>query len=45
LITILFVVIVNYISPLEEATTLDHYGKVYRDYMKRTPRWIGIPKK
>jgi protein-S-isoprenylcysteine O-methyltransferase Ste14 len=29
---------------MEEAQTLGHYGKVYSEYMKRTPRWIGIPK-
>jgi len=44
LITILFIVIVNYISPLEEAITLEHYGTAYKEYMKRTPRWIGISK-
>ena len=29
---------------MEEAQTLGHYGKAYSEYMKRTPRWIGIPK-
>jgi len=29
---------------MEEAGTLGHYGAAYREYMKRTPRWIGIPK-
>jgi len=29
---------------MEEAQTLGHYGKVYSEYMKRTPRWIGRPK-
>lgn len=29
---------------LEEQGTLEHYGDTYREYMKRTPRWIGIPK-
>jgi len=29
---------------LEEQQCIDHYGKAYREYMKRTPRWIGIPK-
>jgi len=29
---------------IEEACTLGHYGKAYREYMNRTPRWIGIPK-
>jgi protein-S-isoprenylcysteine O-methyltransferase Ste14 len=28
---------------MEEAQTLGHYGAPYGEYMKRTPRWIGIP--
>ncbi len=28
----------------EERHLLKLYGDVYREYMKRTPRWIGIPK-
>ena len=28
----------------EERHLLKLYGDVYRDYMNRTPRWIGIPK-
>jgi len=33
-----------YFIKMEEACTLGHYGKVYREYMNRTPRWIGILK-
>jgi len=44
-ITVLFILIVIYMSPFEEAITLGHYGRAYKEYMKRTPRWIGIPKK
>jgi protein-S-isoprenylcysteine O-methyltransferase Ste14 len=29
---------------VEEAQCLGHYGAAYREYMNRTPRWIGIPK-
>jgi protein-S-isoprenylcysteine O-methyltransferase Ste14 len=29
---------------LEEQGCLKHYGDVYREYMNRTPRWIGIPR-
>jgi protein-S-isoprenylcysteine O-methyltransferase Ste14 len=29
---------------LEEQQCLEHYGNVYREYMNRTPRWIGILK-
>jgi protein-S-isoprenylcysteine O-methyltransferase Ste14 len=28
----------------EERFCLDTYGDTYREYMKRTPRWLGIPK-
>jgi protein-S-isoprenylcysteine O-methyltransferase Ste14 len=28
----------------EEQHCLKYYGDAYREYMKRTPRWIGIPK-
>jgi len=28
----------------EERHCLKHYGEAYREYMKRTPRYIGIPK-
>ena len=28
----------------EESQCLKKYGKAYREYMNRTPRWIGIPK-
>jgi protein-S-isoprenylcysteine O-methyltransferase Ste14 len=45
LITVVFIVVVYYMSPLEEAITLGHYGAAYEEYMKRTPKWIGIPKK
>ena len=30
--------------PAEEQYCLKKYGKEYKDYLSRTPRWIGIPK-
>jgi protein-S-isoprenylcysteine O-methyltransferase Ste14 len=41
--------VVYMIAPLlwvdaEERHCLKYYGDAYREYMKRTPRWIGIPK-
>jgi protein-S-isoprenylcysteine O-methyltransferase Ste14 len=33
-----------YSVKVEEAQCLGHYGTAYREYMNRTPRWIGIPK-
>ena len=44
LLTILFILIVNYLSKSEEAITLKHYGQSYKDYIKRTPKWIGFPR-
>jgi len=29
---------------MEERWCLEKYGDAYREYMKRTPRYIGIPK-
>lgn len=31
--------------PKEESQCLKKYGEAYQDYMDKTPRWIGIPKK
>jgi steroid 5-alpha reductase family enzyme len=33
-----------YYIKIEEAQCLGHYRAAYREYMNRTPRWIGIPK-
>jgi len=33
-----------YFIKIEEAGCLGQYGAAYREYMNRTPRWIGIPK-
>ena len=35
---------VAYFIKIEEAQCIGHYGNPYREYMDRTPRWIGIPK-
>ena len=43
-LTILFILSVQYLSHFEEAITLGQYGEAYKEYMKRTPKWIGIPK-
>jgi protein-S-isoprenylcysteine O-methyltransferase Ste14 len=31
------------IAPAEEDVMLDKYGAAYRDYLHRTPRWMGLP--
>jgi len=33
-----------YFIKMEEAQCIGHYGNAYREYMNRTPRWIGTPK-
>jgi protein-S-isoprenylcysteine O-methyltransferase Ste14 len=43
-LTLFFILTTVYLSPFEEAITLGHYGKAYKEYMERTPKWIGIPK-
>ena len=30
--------------PAEERFCLNKYGEAYREYVARTPRWIGVPK-
>jgi protein-S-isoprenylcysteine O-methyltransferase Ste14 len=44
LITIIIIIGAVVFIGLEEQQCIDHYGKTYREYMKRTSRWIGIPK-
>ena len=41
--TIIFTIEVGIGAPVEEHYCLEKYGKEYKDYMDRTPRWIGIP--
>jgi protein-S-isoprenylcysteine O-methyltransferase Ste14 len=33
----------NSVAP-EERGCLEKYGEAYRQYMNRTPRWIGLPR-
>jgi protein-S-isoprenylcysteine O-methyltransferase Ste14 len=45
LITIIVIIHQLLAMPAEEQYCLKKYGKEYRDYLKKTPRWIGLPKK
>jgi protein-S-isoprenylcysteine O-methyltransferase Ste14 len=38
------IIVSNKGAKAEERFCLEKYGDAYRDYMDRTPRWIGIPK-
>jgi protein-S-isoprenylcysteine O-methyltransferase Ste14 len=44
LLTGILIIMFNALSPAEERFCLYLYGDDYREYMNRTPRWIGIPK-
>lgn len=44
LVLIWLILMIKSISK-EEDQCLKKYGEDYQDYMKRTPRWIGIPRK
>jgi protein-S-isoprenylcysteine O-methyltransferase Ste14 len=44
LVTIIWVVLVGISAKEEERYCLERYGAAYREYMNRTPRWLGIPK-
>ena len=44
LLTVFLIFITVYLSPYEEAITLQHYGDPYKEYLEKTPRWIGFPR-
>lgn len=44
ILTIVFMILTNISVNSEERFCLDRYGQAYREYMIKTPRWIGLPK-
>jgi protein-S-isoprenylcysteine O-methyltransferase Ste14 len=44
LLTATFIILLHISIVSEERSCLQKYGDVYRDYMNKTSRWIGIPK-
>ena len=44
LFVVIFFILINIEANSEERFCLEKYGDVYREYMNKTPRWIGIPK-
>jgi len=44
LLSIIFTILNSLRTLHEERYCLDKYGDAYREYMDRTPRWLGIPK-
>lgn len=41
---VLWTLLFNLALPSEERFLLGKYGDSYREYMNKTPRWIGLPK-
>ncbi len=41
---IVFLILMHIWIPSEEKWCLEKYGNEYREYMDKTPKWIGIPK-
>ena len=44
LLAVAWIVLWQIVVPTEERFLLEKYGDTYREYVNRTPRWIGIPK-
>ena len=44
LFSIVYIILGAIPTIAEERFCLEKFGTAYREYMKRTPRWIGIPK-
>jgi protein-S-isoprenylcysteine O-methyltransferase Ste14 len=44
LLSVILMVISHLLAISEENATTKKFGNAYKEYMARTPRWIGIPK-
>ena len=44
LFAMIWIILSNRGAIAEERFCLEKYGDAYREYMNRTPRWIGVPK-
>ena len=44
LFTVVYTIISVFCAAPEERHCLEKYGDAYRNYMNKTPRWIGVPK-
>ena len=43
-LSIMLVITHFYNGTIEERECIKAYGKAYREYMNKTPKWVGIPK-
>jgi protein-S-isoprenylcysteine O-methyltransferase Ste14 len=44
LFSVVLAILLHYLVIAEERGCLEEYGDAYREYIDRTPRWIGIPR-
>ena len=44
LLSVILMIISHLLAIKEESATTKRFGVAYKEYMARTPRWIGIPK-
>ena len=44
LAAIIFLILVNIVINSEERYCKEKYGDTYKEYLSKTPKWIGIPK-
>jgi len=44
LCALLWIAFFYIVVPTEEGFLIEQYGDAYREYLERTPRWIGLPK-
>jgi protein-S-isoprenylcysteine O-methyltransferase Ste14 len=44
LLSVILMIISHFLVITEEISTTKEFGNAYKEYMARTPRWIGIPK-
>jgi protein-S-isoprenylcysteine O-methyltransferase Ste14 len=44
LVSIVFMILVKIYADYEEQYCKERYGDTYREYLARTPKWIGIPR-
>jgi hypothetical protein len=44
LLAMVYIILANILAISEERFCLEKYGNAYREYMNKTPKWIGVPK-
>jgi protein-S-isoprenylcysteine O-methyltransferase Ste14 len=44
LFSIVYIILAAILQIAEERSCLAKFGNAYREYLDKTPRWIGIPK-